>query len=105
MIKSILNKDDYPWYKFYGDVPHHLDYFNGSMVSYIMETAFKYPNMYAISYYNNREQYALLQALTFRFYSICLYTVSLYVCSPIVLCIYSVIIKLGVNFHDGESFG
>ena len=57
MIKSILNKDDYPWYKFYGDVPHHLDYFNGSMVSYIMETAFKYPNMYAISYYNNKITY------------------------------------------------
>lgn len=45
MIKSILNKDNYPWYKFYGEVPHHLDYFKGSMTEYIMETALKYPNI------------------------------------------------------------
>ena len=57
MIKSILNKDNYPWYKFYGEVPHHLDYFKGSMTEYIMETALKYPNIYAISYYNNKVTY------------------------------------------------
>ena len=57
MIKSILNKDNYPWYKFYGEVPHHLDYFKGSMTEYIMETALKYPNIYAISYYNNKITY------------------------------------------------
>lgn len=57
MLKWKLNKDDYPWYKFYKSVPHHLNYFKGSMVEYIMETALKYPNLYALEYYNNKITY------------------------------------------------
>lgn len=56
-MKLRLNKDNYSWYKFYKDVPHHLEYFKGSMSSYVMETALKYPNMYALSYYNNKITY------------------------------------------------
>lgn len=57
MIKLKLNKDNYPWYDFYGDVPHHLDYPDGSMVEVLMETALKYPDFYALEYYNNRITY------------------------------------------------
>ena len=32
MKKLKLNKDNYPWYEFYGDVPKHIDYPTGSMV-------------------------------------------------------------------------
>ena len=30
MKKLKLSKDSYPWYKFYGDVPTHIDYPDGS---------------------------------------------------------------------------
>ena len=57
MKKLKLNKEEYPWYKFYGDVPKHIDYPDGSMVDVIMETAFKYPDNYALEYYNNKITY------------------------------------------------
>ena len=41
MLKLKLNKDDYPWYDFYGDVPHHLEYPKGSMVDVLMDTVLK----------------------------------------------------------------
>lgn len=51
-----LNKD-YPWYNFYGDVPRNLDYFDGSMVQFLMETALKYPKNIALEYFNNKITY------------------------------------------------
>ena len=57
MKKLKLNKEEYPWYKFYGDVPKHIDYPDGSMVDAVMETAFKYPDNYALEYYNNKITY------------------------------------------------
>ena len=57
MKKLKLSKDNYPWYKFYGDVPESIEYPEGSMVDVVMETAFKYPNSYALEYYNNRITY------------------------------------------------
>lgn len=57
MKKLKLSKDNYPWYKFYGDVPLHVDYPEGSMVDVIIETAFKYPNNYALEYFNNKITY------------------------------------------------
>lgn len=56
MKKLKLNKE-YPWYKFYGDVPKHIDYPQGTMVDVVMETAFKYPNNYALEYFNNKITY------------------------------------------------
>ncbi len=57
MKKLKLNKDDYPWYNFYGDVPKHLDYPKGSMVEVIIETALKYPDSYALEYFNSKITY------------------------------------------------
>lgn len=57
MLKFKLNKDDYPWYNFYGEVPHHLEYPKGSMVDVLMETVLKYPDDYAIEYFNNKYTY------------------------------------------------
>ena len=57
MKKLKLNNDKYPWYDFYKDVPKHIDYPKGSMVDVVMETAFKYPNNYALEYYNNKITY------------------------------------------------
>ena len=57
MIKLKLNKDDYPWYDFYGKVPHHLEYPKGSMVDVLMDTVLKYPELDAIEYFNNKYTY------------------------------------------------
>ena len=57
MLKLKLNKDDYPWYDFYGDVPHHLEYPKGSMVDVLMDTVLKYPELDAIEYFNNKYTY------------------------------------------------
>ena len=57
MLKLKLNKDDYPWYDFYGDVPHHLEYPKGSMVDVLMDTVLKYPDNDAIEYFNNKYTY------------------------------------------------
>ena len=57
MKRLKLSKEDYPWYKFYGDVPKSIEYPEGSMVDVVMETAFKYPNSYALEYYNNKITY------------------------------------------------
>ena len=57
MKKLKLNKEEYPWLNFYGDVPKNIDYPDGSMVDIIMETALKYPNNFAREYYNNKITY------------------------------------------------
>lgn len=57
MKKLKLNKEDYPWFNYYKDVPKNLDYPEGSMVDLIMETALKYPDNYALEYYNNKITY------------------------------------------------
>ena len=57
MKKLKLSKEKYPWYNFYGDVPQHIDYPEGSMVDVIAETAYKYPDNYALEYYNNKITY------------------------------------------------
>lgn len=57
MLKLKLNKDGYPWYDFYGKVPHHLEYPKGSMVDVLMDTVLKYPELDAIEYFNNKYTY------------------------------------------------
>ena len=56
-LKLSKSKDNYPWLKFYKDVPEHIDYPKGSMVDVIIETAFKYPDNNALVYYNNKITY------------------------------------------------
>lgn len=60
MLKLKLNKDDYPWYNFYGKVPHHLEYPTGSMVDVLMDTVLKSPDLDAIEYFNNKYTYSKL---------------------------------------------
>lgn len=57
MKRLKLSKDNFPWYKFYGEVPHHLNYTDGSMIDLVARTALKYPNHCAYEYYNNRCTY------------------------------------------------
>lgn len=57
MKKLRLNKEEYPWLSFYKDVPKHIDYPDSAMVDVIMETALKYPDNYALEYYNNKITY------------------------------------------------
>lgn len=57
MKKSKLNKDNFAWYDYYGDVPKHIDYIDGSMIDLIAETALKYPNYYAYEFYGNKCTY------------------------------------------------
>lgn len=40
-----------PWVKYYGDVPAHLDYFQGTLVEMIEASANKYPSLAAYEYY------------------------------------------------------
>lgn len=63
MKKLKLNrilKEDYPWQSFYKDIPKSIDYPDTSMVDVIMETALKYPDNYALEYYNNKITYVEL---------------------------------------------
>ena len=57
MINLKLNKENYPWYDFYKDVPKHMEYPEGSMIEIIMKTALKYPNSFALEYFNNKITY------------------------------------------------
>ena len=50
-------KNDYPWFKFYGDVPKSLEYPDCSMVEMVASTAIKYPHNYAYQYFNNKCTY------------------------------------------------
>lgn len=56
-MKKLKNQDNYPWYKFYNDVPKHLEYLDGSMVENIVKIALKYPQNYAYQYFNNKCTY------------------------------------------------
>ena len=56
MKKSKLN-DNYPWYAYYGDVPHHLEYPEGSMVDHVKETIDKYPDYIALEYFDKKWTY------------------------------------------------
>lgn len=61
MLGLKLNKEEkYPWYNFYGDIPSHMDYPEGSIVEMLASTALKYPNNYAYEYYNNKGTFKTL---------------------------------------------
>ena len=56
MKKSKLN--NYPWYKYYGDVPHNLEYPEGSIVEYLKSTGIKnYPEYTALEYFDRSWTY------------------------------------------------
>ena len=52
-----LDKKLRPWLKFYGDVPANLEYPDYSIVDMVMESAKKWPNNIAYSYYGNKVTY------------------------------------------------
>ena len=65
--------EDYPWFKFYGDVPNHLEYPKGTMVELVAETAMKYPGNIALTYYNNKITYKeLMERIESCAKSVCL---------------------------------
>ena len=52
-----LDKKLRPWLKYYGDVPANLEYPDYSLVEMVMESAKKWPNNIAYSYYGNKVTY------------------------------------------------
>ena len=56
-MKNLKFNKKYPWFDEYKNVPTSIEYFEGSMVSLLGETAMKYPNYYALEYYNNKITY------------------------------------------------
>ena len=46
-----------PWLKFYGEVPHHLDYPEGSMLDVVAEIAKKYPAYPAFTFMGKKTTY------------------------------------------------
>ena len=49
-----------PWKDYMGDVPMHLDYFEGSMFEAVQATAKKYPNYVAFDFMGKSTTYAQL---------------------------------------------
>jgi len=52
-----LDKEQRPWLKHYGDVPANLKYPDYAMVDMVMESATKWPNNVAYSYYGGKVTY------------------------------------------------
>ena len=50
----------FPWYKFYGDTPEHLDYFEGSLYQAVLETGKKYPSFNASLFFGKKTTYSKL---------------------------------------------
>ena len=48
----------YPWYKFYGDTPAHLDYFKGSLYDALLSAAERYPTYTATMFFGKKSSYA-----------------------------------------------
>ena len=48
---------DAPWLKFYGGVPHSLDYPDCSMAHLVLETAKKHPDVMAYDFFGRRQPY------------------------------------------------
>lgn len=57
MIFENLYDISAPWLKFYGDVPHHLDYPEGSMLDAVMRMAEKYPENLAFTFMGKKTTY------------------------------------------------
>lgn len=53
-----------PWYKFMGEIPTHIDYFQGSMFEAVERIAKKYPDNIAFRFMGRGEKYPTLVANT-----------------------------------------
>lgn len=53
MIKKFKNEFEYkkPWFKYYGDMPENINYFQGSLYDYLSDTASRNENRIAIRFY------------------------------------------------------
>ncbi len=61
-LLSYVKKDkkenkEKPWLKYYGDMPEHLNYFNGSMYDYLSDSALRNSSRIAYKYYNTEATY------------------------------------------------
>ena len=57
MKKNKIDNKDYPWYKYYKDVPKHCSYPDCSMYEMVRRCAMKYPSNIAYSYYGTKVTY------------------------------------------------
>ena len=48
---------DKPWFKYYGRMPQHLNYYSGSMYDYLYESAIRNEDRIAYKYYNTSKTY------------------------------------------------
>lgn len=55
-----INSVKTPWYPFMGDVPVHLDYFNGTMCEMVADAASKYPKYVAFDFMGKSTNYRKL---------------------------------------------
>ncbi len=46
-----------PWLKNYGNIPHTLEYFSGSMYDFVKATAIKYPSFTAFTFFGKKTSY------------------------------------------------
>lgn len=56
-MKKLKSNDNYPWYAYYGDVPHHLEYPEGSMVDNLNKAIKTYPDYIALEYFERKWTY------------------------------------------------
>ena len=58
-IKKDRNDDkEKPWLKYYGSMPEHLNYYNGSMYDYLYESAIRNADRIAYKYFNIEKKYS-----------------------------------------------
>jgi len=50
----------YPWYRFYGETPKHIDTFRGSLYQAVAKAAETYPSNTALLFFGRKTNYALL---------------------------------------------
>ena len=57
IIKGNNTKYEKPWYRYYKDIPEHLNYFDGSLYDKIKNTSYENNKRIAYKYFNNEATY------------------------------------------------
>ena len=53
-INGVKYNEDKPWLKYYDRMPEHLNYYNGSMYDMVYDAFLKYPNYYALEFFDQK---------------------------------------------------
>jgi len=59
-INSFKYNANKPWLKYYDRMPEHLNYYNGSMYDIVYDASLKYPNYYALEFFDIKYTYKQL---------------------------------------------